>query len=123
MYGARPWRALCALVRGVSATVEEFERAPALRSDVPLMMLSAERSDNLFPPGRLLPADLQQRGALGAVLRRLKETHQQMAKRSSRGSWRLVRNTGHLIAGDQPQAVIDATLDVLGQVSEQSAGR
>jgi hypothetical protein len=115
MYGAGPWKALCALVRGVSVTIEEFEQAPALRSDVPLVMLSAERSDNLLPAGRLLPTDLQQPGGLGAVLRRLKETHQQMAQRSSRGSWRLVQGSGHLIVSDRPQAVIDATLDVLNQ--------
>ena len=30
-----------------------------------------------------------------------------------RGSWRLVRNSGHLIASDQPQAVVDAALDIL----------
>ena len=114
MYGARPWRALCALIRGAPATIKEFDQAPALRSDVPLMMLSAERSDNLLP-ARFTPVDLQQRGALGDLLRRLKATHQQMAQRSSRGSWRLVRGSGHLIASDQPQAVIDATLEVMKQ--------
>jgi pimeloyl-ACP methyl ester carboxylesterase len=31
----------------------------------------------------------------------------------AQGSWRLVRNSGHLIASDQPQAVVDAVLDIL----------
>jgi pimeloyl-ACP methyl ester carboxylesterase len=114
MYGARPWRALCALVRGAPATFKEFDQAPPLRADVPLTLLSAERFDDLLP-ARLAPANLQQRGALGTLLRRFKETHQQMARRSSRGSWRLVRGSGHLIASDRPQAVIDATLDVMKQ--------
>ena len=65
MYGARPWRALCALVRGAPATITEFDQAPPLRPDVPLMMLSAERSDGLLPAS-LASSDLQQRGTLGA---------------------------------------------------------
>jgi pimeloyl-ACP methyl ester carboxylesterase len=118
MYGAQPWRALCALVRGAPATIEEFNQAPPLRSDIPLMVLSAERSDNLLP-ARLAPADLQPRGALGDLLRSLKTAHQHMAQRSSRGSWRLVRESGHLIASDRPQAVIDATLEVLKESNLQ----
>jgi pimeloyl-ACP methyl ester carboxylesterase len=114
MYGARPWRALCALIRGAPATIKEFDLAPPLRADVPLMMLSAERADNLLP-ARFAPVDLQQGGALGDLLRQLKAAHQQMAQRSSRGSWRLVRGSGHLIASDRPQAVIDATLEVMKQ--------
>jgi hypothetical protein len=118
MYSAQPWRALCAMVHGAPATIEEFNQALPLRSDIPLMVLSAERSDNLLP-ARLAPADLQQRGALGDLLRRLKATHQHMAQRSSRGSWRLVRESGHLIASDRPQVVIDATLEVLKESNPQ----
>jgi pimeloyl-ACP methyl ester carboxylesterase len=114
MYSARPWKALCALVRGAPATITEFDQAPPLRPDVPLMMLSAERSDGLLPAS-VASSDLQQRGTLGALLRRFKQTHQQMAQRSSRGSWRLVGESGHLIASDRPQAVIEATLEVLKQ--------
>ena len=118
MYRARPWKALCGLVSNLSDSVAEFEQAPALRPDLPLVVLSAERSDNLIP-GRL-PQDLQERGVLGELYRRFQPSHRRLAQKSSRGTWRLVRNSGHLIASDQPQAVIDATLDVLGQVSDAS---
>jgi hypothetical protein len=89
---------------------------------LPLAVLSAERSDDLLPAGRLVPKDLQQLGAMGELLRRLRPTHERLAKRSSRGTWRVVKS-GHLIASDRPDVVVDTTLDVLRQVSEQSAGR
>ena len=52
-YGAQPWVAICALVRGVRTTLEEFERAPSLRPDMPLRVLTAERTDGIgLPPSR-----------------------------------------------------------------------
>jgi pimeloyl-ACP methyl ester carboxylesterase len=115
MYGAQQWRALCAAVRGVAKSLDEFARAPALRADVPLVVLSAERSDNLLPPPGLLPANL--RGVeVARLLTRLKETSQHLAQRSTRGSWRLVRDSGHLIASDRPAEVVAAVLELLNQV-------
>jgi pimeloyl-ACP methyl ester carboxylesterase len=113
MYGAQPWRALCAAVRGFRKTLDEFARAPVLRADLPVTVLSAERSEGFLPPR--LPANLGQ-AALGQLYVRLRTTGQHLAQRSTRGSWRLVRGSGHLIAGDQPQAVIDAALDLLNQL-------
>src|SRR5437762_9370375 len=72
MYGAQPWKALCAMVRALDVTAAEFERLPPLRSDVPMVVLSAGTSDNLLPAGHLIPADLQRRGALGGLLRTLR---------------------------------------------------
>ena len=86
-------------------------RTPVLKADIPVIALSAERSDGLVPPG--LPPSLQNRPDLAAVILQLRVTSQRLAQRSTRGSWRLVRDSGHLIASDQPQAVVDAVLPLL----------
>jgi pimeloyl-ACP methyl ester carboxylesterase len=114
MYGAQPWRMLCAVVRGVPSSLDEFARAPVMKAEIPVIALSAERSDGLVPAG--LPASLQSRPGVAAAIDRLRSTNQMLARRSARGSWRLVRDSGHLIADDQPQAVVDAALDLLNQL-------
>jgi pimeloyl-ACP methyl ester carboxylesterase len=114
MYGAQPWRMLCAVVRDVSSSLDEFARTPAMKAEIPVIALSAERSDGLVPSG--LPPGLQNRPDLAAVIGRLRVTNQMLARRSTRGSWRLVRDSGHLIASDQPQAVVDAVLQLLNQL-------
>jgi pimeloyl-ACP methyl ester carboxylesterase len=107
MYRAQPWNALCSIVRGVLETKREFAEAPPLRRDVPLVVLSAETSSGLLPPGlrltdrRVMPLPL------------LQDAHQRLAERSSRGSWRIIPGSGHLIASDRPQVVVDAVLDLL----------
>ena len=111
MYGAQPWRAICAAVRGAGKSLEEFSRAPALRADMRLVALSAERPDDLLPAGRLLPARMQD-GPVAQLFRALKTTGQHLAQRSTRGSWRLVRDSGHLIASDQPAVVVDAVREL-----------
>jgi pimeloyl-ACP methyl ester carboxylesterase len=111
MYGAQPWRMLCGVVRGVPSSLGEFARTPVLKADIPVIALSAERSDGLVPSG--LPPSLQNRPDLGAVIGHLRVTSQRLAQASTRGSWRLVRDSGHLIASDQPQAVVDAVLELL----------
>ena len=115
MYRAQPWKALCALVRGVATSAAEFQHVPPLRPDLPLIVLSAERSDGLLPAGLVLPAGSERRGDLGRLFSNFQATHKRLASRSTRGSWQIVRGSGHLIASDQPQAVIDATVDVLAQ--------
>jgi pimeloyl-ACP methyl ester carboxylesterase len=109
MYGAQPWRAVCAVVRGAGKSLEEFARAPALSADVPVVALSAERADG-FLPGNV------QYGRVAELHAYLTETSQHLAQRSTRGSWRLVRGSGHLIAGDQPAAVIEAVIGLLNQL-------
>jgi pimeloyl-ACP methyl ester carboxylesterase len=109
MYRAQTWNALCAIVRDVEATKREFARAPQMRGDVPLVVLSAENSRGLLPGGlhlrsgdRLLPAQLA------------RDIHQRFAQRSSHGSWRIVAGSGHLIATDKPQVVVDEVLRLIG---------
>ena len=93
------------------------------RGDVPLIALSAEQPENMAGPFDSLIPSSRQREQIRSLYPLLKESAQRLARQSTKGSWRLVRNTGHLIASDQPQAVVDATLDVLRQVNELSAGR
>jgi hypothetical protein len=112
MYGAQPWRAVCAAVRGARRTLDEFAAAPMLRADLPIAMLSANRADGLVPPG--LAAYLAP-DRLAAIRAELRTTSEGLAHRSSRGSWRLVES-GHLIAGDRPAVVVDAVLEMLNQL-------
>jgi hypothetical protein len=51
------------------------------------------------------------------LLDRWPETQRHLAARSTRGSWRLVRGTGHVIAERRPDAVADAVNDVLRQLT------
>ena len=113
MYRAQPWVTLCAMVRGLSTTQEEFRRAPALRRDVPVVVLTAERSDGLLPPAL---AGAVSETELRGIVRLLGETHRRLAQRSARGSWRLVSGSDHLIANSRPQAVVDAVLELLAHI-------
>ena len=115
MYGAQPWRVVCAVVRGARKSLEEFARERTLRSDVPLVALSAERPDGFIPPGALLSSGAEQ-ALLTELPHALLSTSQHLAQGSTRGSWRLVHGSGHLIAGDRPAAVVDAVLEMFRQV-------
>src|SRR5262245_428400 len=96
MYRAQPWNSLCAMVRGVEATKREFAQAPPLRSDLPLVVLSAETSAGALPLGLASKTREEVRPLV-------REMHRRFAQRSSRGSWRIVPDSGHLIASDKPQ--------------------
>lgn len=107
MYGAKPWVMLCAMVRAGEATASEFDEAPPLRRDIPITALSAETREEFLPPA--LAGWIQLRGSVDA----LRETHQRLAKASTRGVWRMVPGSSHLIASSQPQAAIDAVADMI----------
>lgn len=44
------WNTLCSIVRGFPTTRDDFARAPQLRADMPLVVLSAESRKGLVPP-------------------------------------------------------------------------
>jgi pimeloyl-ACP methyl ester carboxylesterase len=46
-----------------------------------------------------------------------KKTHTEIAALSTRGSHRIIPGTGHIIAGQQPQAVVQAIEDILNMVA------
>jgi pimeloyl-ACP methyl ester carboxylesterase len=98
----------CALVRGIPQSVQELREAPPLRSDVPLTVLIAETAGGLGPPALQPQAE-----ALAAAFH---ESQKRFARRSTRGSWRIVPNSDHLIASRQPQAVSSAVLGMLNEV-------
>ena len=100
------WQTVCAIVHGYSQTRDDFARAPQLPGDLPLTVLSAESERGLVPPS----FELSIASELQPLLQR---THRSLAAQSSRGTWRIVPGSDHLIAGSQPQAVVDAVDDVL----------
>jgi len=105
-YGARPWATLCAIVRGMRTTQEEFARAPALARDVPLVVLVADGTAGLLPLGvRFLNVD--------AIAPPLRTAQAAQAHGSTRGVLRTVPGSGHLIASDKPAAVVDAVNELL----------
>jgi pimeloyl-ACP methyl ester carboxylesterase len=102
---------LCGMARGLLTATQELKGAPALASGVPLTVLSAESSGNLLPPG------LDGFRARADALRGDWLAGQQaFARRSTRGTWRVVTGSDHLIASSQPHAVAEAVFDVLTQM-------
>jgi len=99
------WDTLCSIVRGYSQTRDDFARAPELRADLPLAVLTAESRKGLAPP--FLDS------AVAGLQPLMQDAHRSLANRSSRGTWRVVPGSDHLIAGSQPQAVVDAVYDVI----------
>ncbi len=110
MYRAQPWRTICSLAGNMRSSIDEFARVPALRSDLPLLVLSAERSANLLPPLLASRVDAESLSPLR------REVHRTFARRSTRGAWRMVPGSDHVIANSQPQAVVSAVLEMLAQL-------
>ena len=107
MYGAKPWVMLCGMVRAGQTTLEELEKAPPLRRDIPVTALSAETREEFLPPA------LADWIAIRRPVDALRETHQRLAQGSARGVWRVIPGSSHLIAGSQPQAVIAAVTEMI----------
>jgi protein-S-isoprenylcysteine O-methyltransferase Ste14/pimeloyl-ACP methyl ester carboxylesterase len=108
-YHARTWGTICALLRGLPRTQRELGELPPLPSGVPLVVLSASTERDHVPGFTWIAADL--RG--GRI-----PSHQELAKRSSRGKWALIPDSGHLLAGDKPDVVADTVLELLEQLDE-----
>jgi pimeloyl-ACP methyl ester carboxylesterase len=107
MYGSKPWVMLCAMVRAGNTTIREFASVPQLSRDLPVTALSAETREAFLPPAI---ADWVQ---INQPVEQLRETHRRLANGSESGVWRVVPGSNHLIASSQPQAVVDAVLDVV----------
>jgi pimeloyl-ACP methyl ester carboxylesterase/protein-S-isoprenylcysteine O-methyltransferase Ste14 len=102
-YGARPWGTICAMARGASRNLHWLDEVPPLRSDLPLTVLSAATSEQMFPGSRWFEEVRTQRVP----------AHQRFAKHSTQGSWKMVPKSTHLIANSQPDAVSDAVIAML----------
>ena len=111
-YGARRWTAVCAMARGLSTIQREFEQAPPLPPELPVVALSASSSQQLMPPFAERFIDANQMRA------ETEEAHRAIAKRP-RGSWTKVPDSTHLIADSQPDAVADAVFDLLDHLRDK----
>ena len=105
-YGARPIGTLAAIVRGGQTSLAEFEQAPPLPGDLRLAVLSAE--ERYPPPGLGSMADILASSRV--------EVHQQLAKRSTRGSWQMVPKSEHLLANSQPDVVTNVVLKMVADI-------
>lgn len=115
MYRAKPWSMLCAMVRAAEATLSEFDEASPLRPEIPITALSAETREGFLPPA--LEGWVHLRGSVDA----LRQRHQRMAQGSTRGVWRVVPGSSHLIASSRPQAVVDAVMEMIRPSEKPSA--
>ena len=109
-YNSRRWMQLCAMARGVAETVREFQEAPPLRPDLPVIVLSASTHEELAPAFVLRFVDVDRFQASARA------GHQSLARVSSRGQWQVVPDSTHLIASSQPDVVADAVLQMLDDV-------
>jgi pimeloyl-ACP methyl ester carboxylesterase len=108
-YGARRWTASCAMARGLNTTQREFEQAPPLAPELPVVALSASSSRQIMPPFAERFIDPE------AIRAETEEAHRAFAKRP-RGSWKKVPDSTHLIADSQPDAVADVVFDMLDEL-------
>ena len=115
MYSSQPWSAACSIVRGIATTDQQFARAAPLRADVPLVVMSADSTLGILPPGArfALPAD-----ALASIPR-LRATHKRLAERSTRGAWQIVQHSAHSIAESRPEVVVDAASRMLSSLARE----
>jgi len=108
LYRTEPMATVCGMIRGFDATVHDLQAAQPLRVDMPLVVLTAETTQNLAP------AKLASLGVSIASDRI--GVQQRFAKHSTRGSWQLVPGSDHLIASSQPHAVATAVLELISRI-------
>lgn len=114
-YGARTWTAICSMARGLQDTKREFEQAPPLATELPVIALSASSAKQLMP-------SFAERFIDAPRLRDdLEASHRALANRTH-GMWKKVPNSTHLIADSQPDAVADAVFDLLDELRRGGSG-
>jgi pimeloyl-ACP methyl ester carboxylesterase len=107
-YSPRLWGTMCAMARGAPKSLQTLAELPALSDEVPLRVLSASSDQDMFPGYQLIAPDVRtQRVAM----------HQEFAKRSKRGEWKLVPNSTHLLAGSSPDVVAEAVIKMLEEIA------
>ena len=108
IYRAAPMATVSGLARGLPISLREFRDATPLAGDVPMTVLTAETTEGLIPGAYAAEAPI--------LARDWRAMHQQLARRSSHGTWRLVAGSNHLIGNSQPHAVAAAVLEMLDRV-------
>ncbi len=97
------------MARGLKTTLREFELAPPLSPELPVVTLSASSSRQLMPSFAEWFIDPD------AIRAETEEAHRAFAKRLG-GSWKKIPDSSHLIADSQPDAVADVVFDLLDQI-------
>jgi pimeloyl-ACP methyl ester carboxylesterase len=105
LYSVNSMRTFCGYASTLLETHAEFLAAPPLRADLPMVVLTAGIFD--------LPDVWGLRDEVAMVHREKPLLHERFAKQSSRGIWRLLPDTKHLIGNDQPEEVVRAVLEIL----------
>jgi pimeloyl-ACP methyl ester carboxylesterase len=105
LYRPEPMGTLCGIVRGGSQSLGELRAAPPLRPDVPLVVLTADSTAGLVPPGFGSMA--------GEIVDHWRDLQQQLSRRSSHGRWQIVPGSGHALYNHQPDVVAAAVLDLV----------
>ena len=82
-----------------------------LAPDVPLIVLTHARPAGILPPGY--------DDVAAAFEPDWRDLQQRLARRSTRGVWRVVPDSDHLIAGSQPHAVAAAVSEMLDLVAQR----
>ena len=90
-----------------SRAIFTFSSSCVRSSQPPMTVLTGATTEHLLPAGLGLPANIDQER---------RQLHQQLAARSSRGTWRVVPGSDHLIANSQPHAVAEAVLAMIAAV-------
>jgi protein-S-isoprenylcysteine O-methyltransferase Ste14/pimeloyl-ACP methyl ester carboxylesterase len=103
-YGAKAMGTICAIVEGLPSSMHEFEAVKPLPANLPLVVLSAERPLEFWEP------------FTNAIRNARLPLHQAFAKQSSRGEWRMVPDSDHLIASSKPNVVADVILTMLADI-------
>lgn len=107
IYRVEPMATLCGIVRALPETARELSVAPPLAAATPVTVLTAESNVELVPPGFQTMAE--------SVRREWRPLQLALAQRSSRGTWRIVPGSTHLIGNSHPHEVASAVFDVLAQ--------
>ncbi len=110
-YRVEPMVTVCEMLRGIPKSAQELMAASPLERDVPLVVLSHEKPVGLLPPGY--------ESEVEAFEPEWRDVQQQLSRRSTRGTWRMVPNSGHLIHGSQPHAVAGVVLEMLAEVRQR----
>jgi len=104
-YRSGSWDTLCATLRGIGGDPHGTDVLGRFPNDIPVRVLSATAITR------------SQRLAFGDQGRELANGwHQRLALRSARGAWRVVPNSQHLIASEQPDVVVDEVFALLDEL-------
>jgi pimeloyl-ACP methyl ester carboxylesterase len=114
-YRPEPIATVCALIRGLPRHADEWKSVPPLDPDLPSIVLTHDRPEGLLPPG----FESEEK----AVETQWRDLQRKLSQRSTHGVWRIVPDSGHLIASTQPHAVASAILEMLAQVRREAASR